>query len=111
MAPKPAPKKTAKTVEPESTVSRFTLDGEIYEIDPENLTWGEMEDMEEEFGGDLESLSDTRSLIALVALAVCRKTPEMALHDARVLVRSKSIKTFGVEERPTSTPATDGSQS
>lgn len=110
MSTKPAAKKAVKTVEPETTVSRFTIDGEAFEIDAENLTWGEMEDLEEEFGGDLESLSATRSLIALVALAVCRKR-QCSLAEARKLVRSQSIQEITASERPTPEPATDGSPS
>lgn len=106
---KPAPKKPAEPTPEADKATQFIVDGVTYEIDADNLTWGQMADIEEHFGKSLDDLGNTNSLIALVTLAMQAKRPATTFDE----VRSFSVKaiSFDGEERPTSTPAPVGSPS
>lgn len=87
---------------------RFLIDGESYEIDANNLTWGEAATIEEYFDKSLEdvNLASARGTIMLAHLAMKRKNPNATLADVEALELGKLEAVEA--ERPTSTPATSG---
>lgn len=86
----PAPRKRgtsdAKPVE-ESSVVRFKLEGKSYEIDPQHLRWGEIEELEVYFDKayddiDFESM---RAVMFLAFLARKRSEPAFTIEAMRLL--------------------------
>lgn len=105
---KPAPRVTGKT---DDGVVRFKIDGSHYEIDVANLTWGEVEIVEEYFDKpfDAVNLESGRGTMILAHLARLRKNPSASLDELRAL----DLREIASEqaERPTSVPAPAGSPS
>lgn len=99
--------------QPEDNTVRFKLEGKPYEIDPEHLEWGEIEELEVYFDCayndiDFESM---RGVMFLAYLARKRKEPEFTLDEMRRLKLS-DMEDEDDASRPTdSVPADGGSQS
>ena len=69
------------------------------------MSWGELEAVEDVFGVPFESLSKTRGLLAAMWLAVRREIPSISLDDLRAIPVAGSI---GDEDGPvTGTDPTD----
>lgn len=82
--------RTRKPKQPEDTTARFTLQGKAYEIDPSNLEWGEVEEIELYFDCpvndvDFESM---RAVMFLAYLARKRVEPAFTLDEMRKLKMS-----------------------
>lgn len=76
-----------KAAEPESTAVKVKIDGKVYEIDPENLEWGEVEQVEIYFGAAYDDINFTsmRGIMFLAYLARRRTDPSFTLDDMRRL--------------------------
>lgn len=79
-----AAKKTAKVVEPEGTAT-LTLDGEALELNIDELTFGEVEYIENYFDSSLEEvdLTSGRGVMVLAFLSLKKTDPEVTLDDVR----------------------------
>lgn len=90
------------------TVSRFKVDGKDYEVDMAKLSFGEIAEVEEHFDKDFDSLHKAQDLIASLYLAMKRAKPRTTWEDVEALT-SDAFEDV-TAERPTSTPATSGTQ-
>jgi len=75
---------------------KMTLDGEQFEIDPssENLTLGESELMQQEYGmSDFLDLNfmNPRQMVGLFAIALKRARPELSDEDIRTKVKGIKV--------------------
>lgn len=109
MAAKPAAKNAAKN-ESESVV-RFNIKGDVYEIDTDHFTWGEVVEIEEIFDKSLSAinLESAKGTLVLAYLAWARKDDKASLSALKCLELNQ-IKS-GEVKRPTSAPDAAGSPS
>jgi hypothetical protein len=94
----PQARTRARTKAPQDTTSRFTLQGKGYEIDPSNLEWGEVEELELYFDcpiGDVD-FEGMRAIMFIAYLARKRVEPTFSLDDMRKLKMSD----LGEDEGP-----------
>lgn len=110
--PQPRRRSPAKK-KPEDTIVRFTLEGKTYEIDPVNLEWGEVEEMELYFDcpvGDID-FDTMRATMFLAYLARKRSEPAFTIEEMRRL----KVSDLGEDDAPRPTDdsgaASSGSQS
>jgi hypothetical protein len=85
---KPADRLPPAATEPEEKkpVRTLVVEGRTYVVPGQNeLTWGEVEDIEDAFGREFESLSRSRQVIAGLWIAMRREVPSIALDDVRAL--------------------------
>lgn len=90
------------------TVSRFRVDGKDYEVDMAKLSFGEIAEVEEHFDKDFDSLHKAQDVIASLYLAMKRAKPRTTWEDVEALT-SDSFEQVEAD-RPTSAPATSGTQ-
>ena len=91
-----------------NTTTKIRIQGVEYEIDPSDLTWGEMETLEQETGkpiGKMDTESAT-TLLVLAWLARRRKEPLVTLDDMRAL----PMDAIEVVDEPDPTPAAEGGE-
>lgn len=105
----------AKSKSSKGKASRFELDGEVLEIDVNDLTFGEVEFCEQYFDRDFESVDweSGRGILVIAALAKARKDetpPEAALHELRD-VKVNVLKKAASPKRPTKTAGDSGAPS
>lgn len=94
------------------SLTRFELDGEVLELDLNDLTFGEIEILEEYFQCLVEDIpwGSTRSALMLAYLAKRRKDPTTTLDDLRDI--KVSAFSEAKSKRPTkAAPEDSGSQS
>lgn len=90
---------------------RIEINGEAYEIDPQNLTWGEMAEVETYFDRSINEIDfeSARGTLILAYLAMKRRKPQTTLAELEALPL-EAIKE-AKPERPTKTPASAGDPS
>lgn len=106
--------KTAKVAEPVDNTVRFRLEGKAYEINPEHLQWGEIEELEVYFDRSYDEIDfeSMRGVMFLAYLARKRVEPLFTLDDMRRLELSDLEDEDSTEKRPTDSEAvTSGSPS
>lgn len=104
-----AKKVPSVTPAPESSVIRFNVAGETYEVDGDHLSWGEVAGVEQYFDADFSDLRSAASTLALAMIAVRRKKPGMS--HAEIAALELDEISSEETERPTPTPASGGGQS
>jgi hypothetical protein len=84
---KPADRRPKASTAPEPVpVKSLVVQGRAYVIPgQDHLTWGEVEDIEDAFGREFESLSRSRQVIAGLWVAMRREVPSVTLDDVRAL--------------------------
>lgn len=92
----------AKKKPEQDSVFRFILDGKAYEIDAEQLTFGEIEDLEVYFDAPYDEieLESGRGTMFMAFLAARRSNPKFTLDDIRKLPL-KSLQAAEKTDRPT----------
>jgi hypothetical protein len=100
-----------RTADAEDNLFRCTIVGKAYEIDPSDLTWGEVEELEIFFGcvADDVDLESARGLLFLAWAAKHRTDSSFTLDQARAL-RVADIE-FGAVPPTVSEPAATGTPS
>ncbi|NBW15978.1 MAG: hypothetical protein EBR82_49140 [Caulobacteraceae bacterium] len=75
----------------DSEVLRIKVQGEVYELDFEAMTWGELGELEELLGGSLEeaNLATARGVLALAFIAARRKQPAITMDSLKALPMSE----------------------
>lgn len=107
----PAVKKPAAKPVEAAGVMRFIVDGKPYEIDSDNLSWGELVKVEQYFNASFEDLKSASTVLALAGLAVMRKDPSRTFEELGRLLLDGITRDETKPSRPTSTPANGGGQS
>jgi hypothetical protein len=95
--------RTRKPKQPVDTTARFTIQGKPYEIDPQNLEWGEVEELELYFDCPATEVDFdlTRAVMFLAYLARKRTEPDFTLEEMRKLKMSD----LGEDDAPRPTDA------
>lgn len=71
---------------PNDSLITIQIDGEQFQIDMQDLTWGEAEEIEEMIGGNLaDNMESVKGVIALAYLAKKRKNPLTSIEELRAL--------------------------
>lgn len=68
-------------------VIHIRVQGETYDVSMQDLTWGELAELEELLGGSLEetNLASARGVLALAFIAVRRKQPAVTMDSLKAL--------------------------
>jgi len=80
-----AARKPARPAAPKDTTVRFKLEGKTFEIDPEHLRFGEIEELELYFDQSYDEIDfeSMRGVMFLVYLARKRSEPDFTLDEMR----------------------------
>jgi len=87
----------------QDSVLRIKVQGEVHELDFDQLTWGELAELEDLLGSSLEdaNLATAKGVLALAFVAVKRAQPAVTMESLRALPMGE----IELVEEPDPTPA------